>query len=280
MAPLAAAALQMTSAIEAAQNLATVERLIARAVEAGARYVLTPEVTLNFAGDAEMLRRVATPEAVRAGINALSALARRHSIFLHVGSFAMPLPTGKFANRSILFGPDGRTIAQYDKIHLFDADIGGDRPYRESQTYQAGEEAVLARLPDFTLGMTVCYDVRFPGLYTRLASAGATLFAIPAAFTVPTGEAHWATLVKARAIETGSFVVASAQSGTHENGRRTWGHSMIVDPWGRILAESAAEGEDVIVATLDPEAVASARREVPNLANMRGFSLSINQDLS
>ena len=277
---LIAAAIQMTSGIESAPNIDAVERLVALAVDKGARYVLTPEVTLNYAPDLETLRRVATESAIRGGLAVFAALAQRYEIFLHIGSIATPLLSGRFANRSVLIGPDGRATAQYDKIHLFDADIGGEKPYRESHSYEAGEEAVLTRLPEFTLGMTVCYDVRFPSLYTRLATAGASLFAIPAAFTVPTGEAHWATLIRARAIETGAFVVAAAQSGAHENSRRTWGHSMIVDPWGRVLAESGADGEDVIVAALDPALVAAARRDVPNLANMRGFSVSVNQDLS
>jgi predicted amidohydrolase len=277
---LVAAAIQMTSGIESAPNIDAVERLVALAVDKGARYVLTPEVTLNYAPDLETLRRVATEESIRGGLAVFAALAQRYEIFLHLGSMATPLLSGRFANRSVLIGPDGEATAQYDKIHLFDADIGGEKAYRESHSYEPGEEAVLTRLPEFALGMTVCYDVRFPSLYTRLAAAGATLFAVPAAFTVPTGEAHWATLIRARAIETGAFVVAAAQAGVHQNGRRTWGHSMIVDPWGRVLAESGAEGEDVIVATLDPDLVTKARHDVPNLANMRGFSVSVNQDLS
>ncbi len=277
---LTAAAIQMTSTLEAEPNLTALERLMPEAVAAGARYVLTPEVTLNLADGLEELKRVASEEAVTEGLARLSRLAKAHAIFLHVGSVAMPLANGTFANRSILIGPDGRIAAQYDKIHLFDADIEGDRAYRESALYAAGEEAVLTRLPEFVLGMTVCYDVRFAGLYTRLAMAGATLFAVPAAFTMPTGQAHWATLVRARAIETGAFVVAAAQSGDHDSGRQSWGHSMIVAPSGEVLAEAAETGEAVIVAELDPGAVEAARAQVPSLANMRGFSLSVNQELA
>lgn len=277
---LTAAAVQMTSTLEAEPNLAALERLVPEAAGAGARYVLTPEVTLNLADGLEALQRVATEEVVNDGLARLARLAKTHAIFLHVGSVAVPLTDGTFANRSILIGPDGRIAAQYDKIHLFDADIEGDRAYRESALFTAGDEAVLTRLPGFVLGMTVCYDVRFAGLYTRLAMAGATLFAVPAAFTVPTGEAHWQTLVRARAIETGGYLVAAAQSGAHDSGRRSWGHSMIVAPSGEVLAEATETGEAVIVAELDPRAVEAARAQVPNLANMRGFSLSVNQELA
>lgn len=277
---LTAAAVQMTSTLEAEPNLAALERLVSRAAAAGARYVQTPEVTLNLANRLEELRRVASEEAVNDGIARLARLAKTHAVFLHVGSVAAPLADGKFANRSILIGPDGRIAAQYDKIHLFDADIEGDRSYRESAVYTGGEEAVLARLPEFTLGMTVCYDVRFAGLYTRLAMAGASLFAVPAAFTMRTGKAHWETLVRARAIETGAYVVAAAQSGDHDSGRQSWGHSMIVAPSGEIVAEATEIGEAVLVAELDPAAVEAARAQVPNLANMRGFSLSVNQELA
>lgn len=280
MAVLTAAAVQMTSAIEADENLDAVERLVRRAAEAGARYVLTPEVTLNFADSRARLAEAATGEAIETALDRFAGLAKAHAIFLHVGSVAVPLASGKFANRSLLFAPDGGLMAQYDKIHLFDADVGGDRPYRESATYAAGNEAVLAELPDFRLGLTVCYDLRFPTLYLRLALAGASLFAVPAAFTVPTGKAHWQTLLKARAIETGSYVVAAAQAGEHENGRRTWGHSMIVSPRGEVLTASEAAGEDVIVMPLDPQEVLAARAEIPNLVNVQGFSLSVNQDVS
>lgn len=270
----------MTAGVSSGANLDRLEALTERAVEAGARYVQSPEMSVSFAENRETLRAESTAEAVAAAQKRLAALARAHSIFFHLGSMAVPVEGGRFANRSILFGPDGRIVGQYDKIHLFDADIAGDDAYRESATYRAGDEAVVLRLPEARLGMSICYDVRFAGLYSRMAVAGAELFAIPAAFTVPTGEAHWDVLLRARAIENGAYVVAAAQAGTHENGRNTYGHSMIIDPWGRILAESAMDGEDVIVADMDPEVVAETRQRVPSLANMRGFSLSVNHDLS
>jgi predicted amidohydrolase len=186
------------------------------------------------------------------------------------------LDDGRFANRSVLFRPDGEIAATYDKIHLFDATLPGVKQYRESDTYAGGDRAVVADAAGLKLGLTICYDVRFPALHRALAEAGAEVLAVPAAFTVPTGEAHWDVLLRARAIETGCYVVAAAQAGQHQNGRATWGHSMIVDPWGKILGQLGGEGEGVLVADIDPEAVAEARGRVPALANARTFSLSVN----
>jgi len=187
------------------------------------------------------------------------------------------LPDGRFANRSVLFQPDGSIASSYDKIHLFDATLPGLRDYRESATYAGGDSAVVSDAPGFRLGFTICYDVRFPALHRALAEAGAEVLAVPAAFTKPTGEAHWHVLLRARAIETGCFVLAAAQAGTHENGRQTYGHSMIIDPWGRILAELDGATPGVAVADIDLAAVAEARGKVPSLANARPFSLSVNQ---
>src|SRR5690606_21951298 len=170
-------------------------------------------------------------------IDRCAAIARETNLFLHLGSLAVALPDGRFANRSVLFGPDGSIAATYDKIHLFDATLPGLREYRESATYAGGDMAVVTEAAGMSLGMTICYDVRFPVLHRTLAAAGAELIAVPAAFTVPTGEAHWEVLLRARAIETGCFVIAAAQAGQHQNGRSTYGHSMIVDPWGKILGQ-------------------------------------------
>jgi predicted amidohydrolase len=186
------------------------------------------------------------------------------------------LPDGRFANRSVLFRPDGEIAATYDKIHLFDATLPGLKQYRESETYAGGDRAVIAEAAGMKLGLTICYDVRFPALHRTLAEAGAEVIAVPAAFTVPTGEAHWEVLLRARAIETGCFVIAAAQAGKHENGRSTYGHSMIVDPWGRIVGQLGGDGEGVLVADIDIGAVAEARGRVPALANARTFSLSVN----
>jgi predicted amidohydrolase len=183
---------------------------------------------------------------------------------------------GRFANRSVLFQPDGSIAATYDKIHLFDATLPGLREYRESATYAGGDSAVVAQAGDISLGLTICYDVRFPALHKALAMAGAEVIAVPAAFTVPTGEAHWEVLLRARAIETGCYVIAAAQAGQHQNGRSTYGHSMIVDPWGKVVGQLGGDGPGVLVADIDLKAVAGARGRVPALANGREFSLSVN----
>src|SRR5690606_16817905 len=249
------AAIQMCSGLDPEANLAALEPLLSAAAEQGARYALTPEVTTIFPESREQLRAVAAPFERHPQLARIAELARLHNMFVHVGSLPVPLADGRFANRSVLFGPDGAQAASYDKIHLFDADIAGLDAYRESATYRAGERAVTAKLDDFTLGFSICYDMRFPRLYNSLANAGADLLAVPAAFTVPTGKAHWHVLLRARAIETGSYVIAAAQGGRHPNGRATYGHSLVVDPWGRVIAELEHDRLGVLVAELDPEAV-------------------------
>ncbi len=267
------AAIQMQSGLDPEANLAALEPMLAKAAAAGARYVLTPEVTMIFPENREQLASVAAPFEGHPQLARVGELAGQHGIFVHIGSLAVPLPDGRFANRSVLFGPDGRQVATYDKIHLFDADIAGLNAYRESATYAGGERAVTADLGEFTLGMSICYDMRFPKLYNALANAGATLIAVPAAFTVPTGQAHWHVLLRARAIETGSYVIAAAQGGKHANGRATYGHSIIIDPWGRVIAELAHDEPGVLVAEIAPELVRDARERIPALANARNFAL-------
>ncbi|HEY8594619.1 MAG TPA: carbon-nitrogen hydrolase family protein [Devosiaceae bacterium] len=270
---------QMCSGTRPESNLATIAALAGEAAAGGASYVLTPEMSVAFAADREGLAQVSEPFSQNSAIAECSSLARRNGLYLHLGSLAVRSGDGRHANRSVLFAPDGEIAATYDKIHLFDADPPGDRPYRESETYRGGDRAVVTTAPGFGLGLTICYDVRFSGLFSTLADAGADVIALPAAFTVPTGSAHWETLVRARAIETGCFIVAAAQAGRHENGRSTYGHSMVVDPWGEILAIADGESEGLIFADIDLEAVGHARRRVPALANRRPFSLSVNPDL-
>jgi deaminated glutathione amidase len=267
------AAIQMRSGLDPDANLRALEPMLAEAADAGAQYALTPEVTMIFPENREQLRSVAAPFADHPQLGRVGELARQHGMFVHIGSLPIPLDDGRFANRSVLFGPDGSQRATYDKIHLFDADIAGLNAYRESATYRGGEAAVTADLGDLTLGFSICYDMRFPKLYNALANAGAGLIAVPAAFTVPTGEAHWHVLLRARAIETGSFVIAAAQGGTHENGRATYGHSLVIDPWGRIVAELDGDAPGVLVAEIDPEAVGEARGRIPALRNARDFAL-------
>ena len=265
------AALQMTSGTAPGPNLEALATLVAEAAGQGAHYLLSPEVTVVFAENREGLAAVAGPWERNPAIARVAEIARAHRVFLHLGSLAVALPDGRFANRSVLFTPEGDIDATYDKIHLFDATLPGLRHYRESETYAGGSEAVVSRAPGFGLGFTICYDVRFPALHRALAEAGADVLAVPAAFTVPTGEAHWEVLLRARAIETGSYVIAAAQAGTHQNGRQTYGHSMIVDPWGRVLARLGGEGAGIAIADIDLAAVAEARAKVPALANARPF---------
>lgn len=267
------AAIQMCSGLDPAANLAALEPLLAEAAGQGANYVLTPEVTMIFPENRDQLRSVAAPFEGHPQLAQVGRLARQHGIFVQIGSLPIPLEDGRFANRSVLFGPDGAQRATYDKIHLFDADIAGLNAYRESATYRGGEQAVTADLGEFRLGFSICYDMRFPSLYNALANGGATLMAVPAAFTVPTGQAHWHVLLRARAIETGSYVIAAAQGGNHPNGRATYGHSLIVDPWGKIIAELDHDRPGVLVADIDAAAVAEARRRVPALANARDFAV-------
>ncbi len=270
------AVLQMCSGTQPGPNLRQLDDLAAQAAAQGAGYALSPEVTVVFAENREGLAEVAGPWESNPAIAQVGEIARRHQLHLHLGSLAVALPDGRFANRSVLFRPDGSVAATYDKVHLFDATLPGVKAYRESATYAGGDTAVVSDAPGFRLGFSICYDVRFPALYRALAEAGAEVLAVPAAFTRPTGQAHWQVLLRARAIETGCFVIAAAQAGTHENGRQTWGHSMIIDPWGTNLAELNGETPGVAVADIELAAIAEARGKVPALANARSFSLSVN----
>lgn len=272
------AALQMRSGTEPEANLAALETLAAEAAGLGARYVVSPEVTVVFAENREGLARVAGPYENNAALQFVAQIARQHRLYLHLGSLAVALPDGHFANRSVLFSPEGEVLTTYDKIHLFDATLPGVKAYRESETYRGGSAAVVAGVDGMRLGLSICYDVRFPALYRALAEGGAEVIAVPAAFTAPTGRAHWEILLRARAIETGCYVIAAAQGGTHQNGRQTWGHSMVIDPWGEIVAELPHDRPAVLIADLDLAKVAEARGKVPALANARPFSLSVNQD--
>lgn len=266
--PFIAACIQLNSAREFAPNIEAVAALVHEARAAGAELILTPEVTGMIEPVRERHLGKATTEEANPALTAFRTLARETGAWLLIGSLAVRVESARLANRSFLLAPDGGIAARYDKIHMFDIDLPDGETYRESHLYRAGGEAVLARLPWGRLGMTVCYDLRFPQLYGRLAAAGADFLAVPSAFTVPTGRAHWHVLLRARAIETGCYVFAPAQWGEHAEGRRTFGHSLIVDPWGEILAE-AEDGVSFIMARIDPARVAEARRTVPALANRR-----------
>jgi predicted amidohydrolase len=270
------AALQMNSGTDPVANLDALDRLAGEAAGQGATYLLSPEVTVVFPENREHLKGVSGPWEGNPHVARAGEIAKKHQVALHLGSMAVALPDGRFANRSVLFRPDGSIGATYDKIHLFDATLPGVRAYRESETYAGGDIAVVTDAPGFRLGMSICYDMRFAALYRALAEAGAQLISIPAAFTVPTGQAHWETLIRARAIETGCFVVAAAQGGHHQNGRDTYGHSMIVDPWGKVVAAIDGDRVGVVVADIDFAEIGAVRGRVPSLANARPFSLSVN----
>ena len=253
-------------------NRDTAVRLIEEAKNDGAGYVLTPEMTNIFEVKRERLLTAIAPEESDPCLAAFRELARRLGIFVHIGSLAIKLSSDKAANRSFLIDRSGEIVARYDKIHMFDVDISDSESYRESRSYRPGEIAVTVDLPWGRLGLTICYDLRFPALYRALAEAGSAFFTVPSAFTRPTGEAHWHVLTRARAIENGAFVLAAAQGGKHENGRETFGHSLVVDPWGRVLAEAGIE-PGVLMAKIDPAEVVAARAKIPSLEHGRRFEV-------
>ena len=276
-----AALVQLCSSDDPAANLPVTERLVREAAGAGARLVLTPEVTnavsTSRARQHEVLRR----EEDDPTLARLREVAAETGVWLSIGSLALKSddPQGRFVNRQFLVAPTGAIVARYDKIHMFDVELGGDERYRESSGYRPGQRAVVADLDGAAdavrFGLTTCYDMRFPALYRALAEAGAQVLTVPSAFTVQTGPAHWEVLLRARAIETGSFVLAAAQWGTHAatagRVRETYGHSLAVDPWGRVLAD-AGEGVGVTTVDLDLSMVEDARRRIPSLANARPFA--------
>ncbi len=263
----------MTTGPDIALNLTSVTKLVREAVTKGANYVLTPEITTLMENDRAKLFVATRYEEGNPAIAHFRSLARELKVWLHVGSMGILKTAEKIANRALLISPEGVVTARYDKIHMFDVDLPNGEKYRESRNFAPGDTAVVADLPWGKLGLTICYDMRFPGLYRALAQAGATMIAVPAAFTVPTGKAHWHTLLRARAIETQCFVFAAAQAGTHPNGRQTYGHSIVIGPWGEILAEADGESPMVIVADIDMAAVAEARGKVPSLTHDREFKV-------
>jgi len=255
-------------------NLDQAEALVREAAKGGAEYVQTPENTALMELDPQRVLALVQPESESEPLARLCALATELGIWLHIGSLGIKLGEDRVANRSYVINPHGAIVARYDKLHMFDVDLPGGESYRESEYYGPGEKAVVVDLPFARLGMTICYDLRFPALYRALARAGAEVIAVPAAFTKQTGEAHWHVLLRARAIETGSYVLAATQGGLHENGRSTFGHSMIVSPWGVVLAE-AGEDPSVIFADIDLAAVADARARIPSLKHGRDFEIEI-----
>jgi len=268
-----AAMVQMRTGLNPRDSLEQGRHLIREAARAGANYVQTPEVTnmmqTGRAGLFEHLRREEDDESLKA----YRALATELGIHLHIGSMAVQATPERAANRAFLISPGGDVLATYDKIHMFDIDLPNGETYRESANYQPGETAVISDLPWGRIGITICYDVRFPALYRALAEAGASFLTVPSAFTQKTGEAHWHTLLRARAIENGCYVFAAAQGGTHENKRSTYGHSLIVDPWGVVIAEAKGTDPGFIIAEIDAAKVKEARSTVPSLQHGRRFGI-------
>lgn len=263
---------QMRSGRTPAANLDAAVKMIGEAKTGGADYVQTPEMTnLCVRSRDELLAAIAEEENDKS-LAAFRDLARQHGIWLHIGSLAIKVSAEHAANRSFVITPKGDIATRYDKIHMFDVDLAGGESYRESNSYKAGEIAVPTDLPWGRLGLSICYDLRFPLLYRALAEVGASFLAIPSAFTRQTGEAHWHTLMRARAIENGAYVIAAAQGGKHEDGRETFGHSIVVDPWGRVVTEGGTE-PGVIFADIDPAQVATIRGRIPSLQHGRRFEV-------
>lgn len=266
--PFTVACVQLCTGRDVAANIEAAATLIGMAADQGADFIATPETTSLMELDRARLFEKTTAEADDPALACFTSLARSKGIWLLIGSLVIKIAPDRLANRSFLIRPDGCIAARYDKIHMFDVDLPGGESYRESKNYQPGEAAMIADLPWGRLGLSVCYDLRFAYLYRALAQAGARFLTVPSAFTKQTGQAHWHILLRARAIETGCFVIAPAQGGRHETGRETFGHSLIVAPWGDILAEGGT-APGVILAEIDPACVDEARARVPSLCHDR-----------
>lgn len=275
MTTLPIALIQTRTPADQRAALSELEPLVRRAAAEGARFILTPEGSNVLEQRRDRREAVIVDQDHDAAVLGLRRLAAELKVWILIGSAIVVsghAGDGRAANRSILIDDGGEVVATYDKMHVFDVSLANGETYRESATVRPGEAAVVAATPWGGLGLTICYDVRFPYLHRALAQAGAVMIAVPAAFTVPTGEAHWETLLRARAIETGAFVLAPAQGGTHEDGRKTWGRSIVVDPWGRVIAKLDHDEPGVLHAVLDLDAVAKARSSIPALTHDRKFS--------
>jgi predicted amidohydrolase len=260
-----AACVQMRSSRDVEENVRIASELIREARSAGADFIATPENTTIMDEDRERLRTRLYPDTGdNPTLRAFQELTEKVGCWVLIGGMPVLSDDGRFSNRSVLIKPDGGVAARYDKIHMFDVKVSESEQYQESKNFKPGSKGVIADLPWGKVGMTVCYDLRFAYLYRALAKAGASFLTVPSAFTKVTGQAHWHVLLRARAIETGCFVIAPAQGGTHENGRETYGHSLIVDPWGRVLGE-AGEEPCVVIAKIDPDDVGKAHARIPAL---------------
>jgi len=257
------ACIQLRSGAHIGTNIEAASRLIREAASEGAAFIATPEMTHILQRSPKKLFAAIKSEAEDPGVQAFGALAKELGIDLLIGSLAIKTGERRAANRSFLFGTDGNIKARYDKIHLFDVTISKDETWKESNVYDAGAKSVMTKIGPAQLGLSICYDLRFAHLYRQYGQSGADIIAVPAAFTRPTGKAHWHTLLKARAIETGCFVIAPAQGGAHEDGRATFGHSLVIGPWGEIIAELDHDAPGILLADINLDAVKEARRKIP-----------------
>ncbi|MDZ7588338.1 MAG: carbon-nitrogen hydrolase family protein [Parasphingorhabdus sp.] len=262
------ALLQMCSGIDPAENTATIVQAAKDAAAGGAAMLFTPEMSGLVDRDRARANHAIVVEDENIVLSGVRTAARSAGIIVALGSLALRGGHDKWVNRSFVIGADGAIVARYDKIHLFDVDLPSGESWRESSVYQGGTVPIAAKMDALTIGLTVCYDLRFPELFRALAKAGAQLIAVPSAFTRPTGAAHWETLLRARAIETGAFIVAAAQSGVHADGRETWGHSLVVDPWGSVLLDMGS-ATGLAFCDIDLAMVADVRQRIPALANAR-----------
>jgi deaminated glutathione amidase len=269
-----AACIQNCATPDVHHDIAVLSRLVENAAGEGATLIALPEYCAGLDTREGKLYPVAYPESGHPVIPAMASLARKHRAWILVGSIGVRAPDGRVLNRSLIIDPEGAVVARYDKIHMFDVDLGDGHVYRESATIAPGSEAVLSDGPGGPIGLSVCYDLRFAGLYRGLAKAGACILAVPAAFTRITGRAHWHILNRARAIENGAYVIAPCQYGTLAGGSECYGHSLIVDPWGRVLADGG-EDEGIILAEIDPALVAETRARIPSLTHDRPYTIDL-----
>ena len=273
MGKIRAACIQMRSTMDPAENVDAYVDLVGKAVAQGASYIQSPEMTGFVVQERETLYKLAKPASKDPLVARAEKLAREHNIWLHIGSTAILRDDGKIANRAFVIAPDGRIRATYDKIHMFDVDLDNGESWRESAVYEPGKEAVIATIDGMKTGLAICYDMRFAPLFRNYAKAGAAVLTSPAAFTRQTGKAHWHILLRSRAIENGAFMIAAAQGGMHEDGRETFGHSLMVNPWGEIIAEIDNDEPGVVVSDIDLGEVDAARRKIPNLLNGRDYKI-------
>lgn len=272
------AVLQMTSGIDPQENAAAIVDALAQAKAGGAQMLFTPEMALLLDRQKARAGSSVLAEEQNKFLSLLQEQAAKHGLWLALGSLPVALEDGRWANRSLVIDANGQIAARYDKIHMFDVALDSGESWRESGTYAAGEKVVICEdTPVGRLGLAVCYDIRFPALFEQLGRQSCDVIAIPAAFTVPTGEAHWHLLQRARAVEASAYVIAAAQCGDHADGRRTYGHSLVVDPWGEVVLDMGGKGAQLAFAQIDPARIANVRKQLPSLANRRDIPIEAAQ---